>query len=779
MKLIYKIALNEIRNLFYSPVAWFLGIAFWLLCAFIFTGSLSQMTNFQDISIQNNPAFEGFVQTSLTEIILLRGGLFSGVIGNLYFFLPLLTMGLISRELNNGTIKLLYSSPVKPAHIVLGKYLAIVFYCVCLLGILSIFLVISLLTIVNVDGGIVLSALLSLFLLISTYAAIGIFMSCLSTYQIVSGVATFIVIFALSAVGNLWQQYDFVRELTYFLSISGRTERMLKGLITTSDVLYFLLIIGMFLCFTYFKVKGAMESKKWTKSFAQYIAVVLVVLTLGYASSRPALIGYWDVTRNDVNTIHPNIQSLLHKFDRKSPLKVTLYINLLDNSIARGGLPEQRKQYEMYLWEGFVRFKPDIQFDYVYFYDVMPGDSTLYKQFPKKSLKEIAGLVAKIHRVDPDRFISPEELRKRIDLTPENKRLVMQLEYKGKKTFLRTFDDGLFWPDQMNIAAAFKRLQENNLPKILFTSGNLERSIYKTGEREFNYFTNDITNRAALINMGFDSDTINLDHQHISSDIACLVVADPKTMLSPVKQQKIGEYIEKGGRAVFLGEPGKQQMLNPLLSRLGVQLAAGEIVEVTPNESPDMIKPMITKEGFNLSDQFLLERRRLAARKPVTQGSLSMKGMVEVERTAQNDFKPFEILKTDSLRHAYNTVSALVVDSVPPVFTPTKGDTRKASYTAMLGLSRKKNGQEQRILVAGDADFLSTIRKGAGGFSVAMFSWLDNNRLPIYVVPADPIDILFTISNKTAEIIRFSLVYIVPVLLLLIGVIVLIRRKRK
>ncbi|MGE8426991.1 MAG: Gldg family protein [Sphingobacterium sp.] len=779
MKLIYKIALNEIRNLFYSPVAWFLGIAFWLLCAFIFTGSLSQMTNFQDISIQNNPAFEGFVQTSLTEVILLRGGLFSSVMGNLYFFLPLLTMGLISRELNNGTIKLLYSSPIKPVHIVLGKYLAIVFYCCCLLGILSVFLVISLFSIVNVDGGIVLSALLSLFLLICTYAAIGIFMSCLSTYQIVSGVATFIIIFALSVVGNLWQQYDFVRDLTYFLSIAGRTERMLKGLITTSDVFYFLLIIAMFLWFTYFKVKGSMESKKWIKSFGQYMAVVLVVLTLGYVSSRPALIGYWDVTRNDVNTIHPNVQSLLHKFDRKSPLKVTLYINLLDNSIARGGLPEQRKQYEMYLWEGFVRFKPDIQFDYVYFYDVMPGDSTLYKQFPKKSLKEIAGLIAKIHRVDPDRYMSPEELRKRIDLTPENKRMVMQLAYKGRKTFLRTFDDGTFWPDQMNIAAAFKRLQENNLPKILFTSGNLERSIYKTGEREYNYFTNDITNRSALINMGFDSDTIDLDHQNIPSGIAALVVADPKTTLSAIKQQKIEAYIEKGGRSVFLGEPGKQQMLNPLLSGLGVQLGAGTMVEVTANESPDMIKPMITKEGFNLSDQFLLERRRLAAGKPVNQGYLSMKGMVEVQQTAQNDFKPFEILKTDPQRHAYNTLNALVVDSVPPVFTPAKGDTRKKSYIAMLGLSRKKNNQEQRVLVAGDADFLSKIRKGAGGFSVAMFSWLDNNRLPIYVIPADPTDILFTISNKTAESIRIILVYIVPVVLLLIGVIILIRRKRK
>ncbi|WP_454879810.1 Gldg family protein [Sphingobacterium detergens] len=779
MKLICKIAQNEIRNLFYSPVAWFLGIAFWVLCALTFTDSLVQMVNIQEVSLQNNPAFEGFLWASLTNIILIKGSLFSVVISNLYFFLPLLTMGLISRELNNGTIKLLYSSPVKPIHIVLGKYLAIVFYCVCLLGILSIFLVISLFTIMHVDGGIVLSALLALFLLICTYAAIGIFMSCLSTYQIVSGVATFLLIFALSAVGQLWQEYDFVRELTYFLSIGGRTERMLKGLITTSDIIYFLSIITMFVSFTYFKVKGATTSRPWAKALSQYALVVVIVLTVGYISSRPACIAYWDVTRNDVNTIHPKVQDILHKFDKGSPLKVTLYVNLLDNSIGRGGTPDQRKSYEMNLWEGYVRFKPDIQFDYVYYYDVMPGDSSLYKQYPNKSLKQIAEIVGKIIRVNPDRFISPAEIRKRIDLTAENKRVVMHLEYKDKETFLRTYDDGMFWPDQMNTAAAFKRLLQEDLPKVLFTSGNLERSIYKTGEREYNYLSRDIGNRQALINMGFDSDTIDLDHQDIPKGIAALVVADPKTSLSTLKQDKIRKYVNNGGPAMFVGEPGKQDLLNPLLNDLGVQFSPGTLVEVTKNETPDMVRPMITKEGFSLSDQYRIERDRLRIGKPVAQGSIAMPGMVAVSVTGKTDFKPLQILTTDPQRKAYNTIDKLIVDSVPPVFTPSRGDTQKASYTAMLGLSRKKGDSEQRILVAGDGDFLSKLRQGAGMFSVAMFSWLDNNRLPVYVVPPEPIDIFFTISNTTAQTIRAVSLYLMPALLLLTGIVILIRRKRK
>ncbi len=37
MKRILKIAQNELRNLFYTPVAWFTLIVFWWMCAFFYT----------------------------------------------------------------------------------------------------------------------------------------------------------------------------------------------------------------------------------------------------------------------------------------------------------------------------------------------------------------------------------------------------------------------------------------------------------------------------------------------------------------------------------------------------------------------------------------------------------------------------------------------------------------------------------------------------------------------------------------------------------------------
>src|SRR5258708_6661045 len=371
MKMIFKIVRTELRNLFYSPVAWFLTIAFMVQCAVFYTGILDLIARFQDLEVRNNPKFRGF-SASLTHGIFLDGdGIFSSALQNLYLYVPLLTMGLISREINNGTIRLLYSSPVKVREIVWGKYLAIMIYNLALVSVVGIFMVSAAFNIKSVDYGLLFSAVLGFYLMLCAFTAIGIFMSSLTTYQIVSAIGSFIVLFILGRIGGLWQRIDFVRDLTYFLSLQGRTVNMLKGLISTKDVIYFVLIVYMFLAFTYFRLKGGRESKPWFVKAGRYGVVFALVLLIGYISSRQRLIGYWDTTAGKVNTIHERTQAIVKELG-DDLLEVTLYTNLLGGGVDRG-LPEGRNPYLSTLWEQYARFKPDIKYNYVYYYD---NDST-------------------------------------------------------------------------------------------------------------------------------------------------------------------------------------------------------------------------------------------------------------------------------------------------------------------------------------------------------------------------------------------------------------------
>lgn len=773
MKMIIKIAKTELRNLFYSPVAWFLTIAFFVQCAIFYTAGLTGIARWQDILLRNNPKFKGF-KASLTQgLFLSDDGIFSNVLQNLYLFIPLLTMGLIGREISSGTIKLLYSSPVKMRSIVWGKYLAVMTYNFLLVLVVGIFMVTGLCNIRNPDYGMLLSAALGFYLLVCAFTAIGLFMSSLTTYQIVSAIGSFVTIFALSRIGGLWQKYDFVRDLTYFLSISGRTSKMLKGLITTNDIIYFIVIVYMFVGFTLLRLKGARESSPWYIRTGKYIAVIASALLVGYLSSRPALIGYWDTTRDDVNTLHPNTQQIIKELGDE-PLEVTLYTNLLGAGVDRG-LPETRNQYLWTLWEPYLRFKPGIKFNYVSYYDVADDDSSLYKAFPGKDLKYIAGQMAGGYETDLSNFKAPAEMRKVIDLQSENLRLVMQLKYKGKTTFLRTFDDNIFWPDEMLVAAAFKRLLQPKMPQIIFLTGDLERSIHKKGEREYRSHSIEKKNRGALINHGFDSDTLSLDARDLPAGINTLVLADPKTALSETALGKIRKYIGGGGNMLITGEPGKQQMINPVLQQLGVQMMDGTLVQLSKDEMPHMVVPYVTAAGAELAPETPL--LQLKASKYEDSMLQVMPGAAPF-LYADSGFK-IEPLLTTVPQKAWLKAGKLVTDSAAPIFTPQEGDLIKTTFPLAIALTRQVNNRQQRMVVCGDADFMSTIRGGGGILSRSYYSWMDYGQFPIYTPRPNPTDDLLTISAEGAGWLKITYVWIVPALILIAGTVLLIRRKRQ
>ncbi|MBN9383159.1 MAG: Gldg family protein [Chitinophagaceae bacterium] len=781
MRIICKIARNELRNLFYSPVAWFVAIVFLILCACFYTAALSPLAVWQEQMTLNNPKWKDFY-VSLTGLIFSNpNGVFYNILTNLYLFIPLLTMGLLGREVSSGSIKLLYSSPLKLREIVLGKYLAVMIYNLVLMGIVGIFILSAVFNIKSADIGLLLSAELGLYLLVCAFSAIGLFMSSLTTYQVISGIGSFVIFFILTRIGTLWQQYDLVRDLTYFLSINGRANMFLKGLIRTSDVFYFLIVIFMFLGFTILRLKGKRESRPWPVKAMRYMGVISVCLVIGYITSRPFLVCYWDTTATKANTIHLRTQEILKKMD-KEPLEVTLYTNLLGERMVPG-FPEGRNPYLAALWDKYLRFKPDIKFNYVYYYDNdgRLDDNRLARTFPNKTEKQIAGITAKMYQTDASLFIGPEEIRKQIDPYAEDLGLFMTVKYKGRTIHLRTFNDSEFWPDESQVAAAFKRLVENNAPKIYFLTGNLERNIYKTGEREYSLqSTEKLYNRKSLINLSFDVDTVSLDRRDIPADATALVIADPKSDLSPACLAKIQQYIARGGNLMVFGEPAKQTVIYPVLRQLGVQLRKGTLTQLSKNETPDKVVSYGTDPSFSLAeefDQLLIAKKR---KEKDTEDSLKlmMYGAAAIAFDSSGPFTIQPLLKTAD-KNTWLKKETLVTDSAAPVFSPAEGDVRDPSFVTGIQLTRQVSGKQQRIIVCGDADFRSNIRVGYDLYGNAFYSWLADNRYPVYLPGTRPRDTRLTITADGAAVLKTAYVWVLPAVLLLTGTILLIRRKRK
>lgn len=770
MKTIRRIAKTELSLLFYSPIAWFLLIVFLVQCGLTFTESMEAY-----LTAQNAHASRSTGRSSLTfNIFSSPYGIMSNVLKNVYLYIPLLTMALISRETSSGTIKLLQSSPVRISSIVFGKFLAMMVTNLLLTAVVGILMAYGAGAIVSPDIGILLSGLLGLYLLLCAYTSIGMFMSCLTSYQVVAAIGTFIVFAFLTYVQELWQDIAFVRDLTYFLSVHGRADKMTRGLITSKDVLYFLVIMYVFLGFTICRMRAGIESIRWPVRAARYVAILVSALLIGYVTSRPGLIAYWDTTAPQSHTLLPNSQRIIQEIGDE-PLEVTTYINLLDPHYRRFGTPSLRNR-DLDRWEQYVRFKPDIHFRYVYFYDSILANGYIYESNPGFSVDQLAQRYVKAYKVSLEDFKKPTEIRKEIDLRPELNRYVMHLKYKDRTTFLRMFDDPNVWPSEREVSVAFKRLLQSKMPRIVFLTGEYERSIEKGGDREYKRQTSDVMYRYALVNQGFDVSSMSLKTQELPNDLAALVIADPRAAFDTTVLRKIRRYINNGGNLLIAGEPGKQSVLNPLLSQLDIQLTDGVLVQPDKNLTPDFVRPYLTQTAAGFYHPLVKDRADSL--------TVYMPGVSGISYSAGQSGNVEPLLVNDA-RISWLKKGKVTVDSADIFFAAEDGD-QKVSLPTAVRYVRKFNGNEQRIVVTGDADFFSNLELMVGrekaanfDFNLALFKWLSYGEFPIDTFRPRGKDDWIYMTDAAFTRMKIILLGVLPVLLLLAGTVILIRRKRK
>ncbi|MDR0765878.1 MAG: Gldg family protein [Odoribacteraceae bacterium] len=775
MKITRKIALTELQTLFYSPVAWLILIVFTFQAAMAFTDVFGGLVRSQDLNYS----------VSNITLNLFGGmrGLFTSVQGYLYLYIPLLTMSLMSRELGSGSIKLLYSSPVKNSQIILGKYLSMMIYGAIMIAILFVFVLWSACTVKDFDFPVALSGMLGLYLLICAYAAIGLFMSSLTSYQVVAAMGTLAVLAVLNFVSRFGQEYDFVREITYWLSIGGRAGESINGLICSEDVLYFVIVSWLFLSLSILRLKAIRQKARWQVSFSKYVVVFVLAMLMGYFSSRPTLMAFHDATRTKQRTLTENSQEIIKRAE--GGLTMTVYVNALDNMMWNA-LPRNRK-YDMERFSQYVRFKPEMKVKYVYYYK-NPGDPNLARRYPGLDDARIVGQISKSADIDSTMFLPPEEIAKIIDLEPEKFRLTRLLEREsGEKTFLRMFDDMMRYPGETEISAALKRMVME-LPLVGFVTGHGERDISNEGDRGYFRFSSDKPFRYSLINQGFDFTEVRLDAP-VPANVSVLVIADARTPFSPAERANLDEYIDRGGNLVILGDRRRQEVMNPLVERFGTRFLPGQLVKYVSEETPrvrpglplnnfpaDFIQARVTPAGKDLSyiHEVMYTRRNV----------VTMPGCVALEYTTDKGFDVIPLLVSDTTDSWNELETTDFIDDTVRL-NPAIGEVAR-SYPTALALTRQVNGKEQRVLIAGDADCLSNgeisiqrARVPAANYNLIMgsFFWMSDNEVPIDVRRPVPPDNELFMTGAGAKVGKWLLMGLFPLLLLASCLFIWIRRR--
>lgn len=238
INMILAIAKREFRSMFLSPLAWVILTVVQVILAWSFFTSIDVFFSIQaDLTtLKNAPGVTDLVVSPLFEV--------ASII--LLMVTPLLTMRLISEEKRNKTMSLLLSAPVSITEIVLGKYLGLLFFILTMLF-LIVLMPLSLSMGTELDYAKLFSGAFGLFLMLAAFSAAGLFMSSLTDNPMIAAISTFGVLLLLWMININSVSASGGENILAYLSLHTHFTALLRGILNSSDIAYFLLFISGFI----------------------------------------------------------------------------------------------------------------------------------------------------------------------------------------------------------------------------------------------------------------------------------------------------------------------------------------------------------------------------------------------------------------------------------------------------------------------------------------------------------------------------------------------------
>ena len=230
------IARREFRSFFNSPAAYIVICMFLLLMGIFF---------WNPFFLINRASVRSMF--GLASILLLPTA-------------PAMTMGLLAEERRTGTIELLLTMPVKDTEVIIGKYLGA-------LGLLSVLLLctlpypISVASLGHLDWGPVFSGYLALLLQGGAMLALGMLASSWTENQLIAFFTGGAMCFGFWIISRFIPfMPQGLASVAEWVSFDYHFENLLRGVIDSRNIIYFLSLIGFSLALAF----RSLESRRWS-----------------------------------------------------------------------------------------------------------------------------------------------------------------------------------------------------------------------------------------------------------------------------------------------------------------------------------------------------------------------------------------------------------------------------------------------------------------------------------------------------------------------------------
>jgi ABC-type uncharacterized transport system involved in gliding motility auxiliary subunit len=379
--------------------------------------------------------------------------------------------------------------------------------------------------------------------------------------------------------------------------------------------------------------------------------------------------------------------------------------------------------------------------------------------------RQISDLVGSYQRFKENislEFINPDTAPEQVRELGISSGGELRVSYRGHSENIQTLSE-------QTLSNSLLRLSRQEARWIAFLTGHGEREPLGETNHGLGIFG------AELERKGLNIQTINLTQTGIPANTSLLVIAGPRVDLLPGEIDALRHYIEQGGNLLWLAEPGDLHGLEPLAELLGIDFLPGQVVDAGSQMFGIDNPTFVVISGYP-------QHETTAEVAAVT----VFPEAAALEVHDQGKWKPVPLLTT--LPRSWTELGEIAGE----ISFDADTDERAGPLDIGMALTRAhpsgdtseavEDLPEQRVIVIGDGDFLSNTYLGnAGnlGLGLNIVHWLSHDDAFIDIqVPGAP-DTNLELGRTAQAVIGLGLLFGLPVLLLLCGLLVWLRRRRR
>ena len=332
------------------------------------------------------------------------------------------------------------------------------------------------------------------------------------------------------------------------------------------------------------------------------------------------------------------------------------------------------------------------------------------------------------------------------------------------------------------ITNSLLKLVSKDVKVFYFVTGHGEKRLENKEENGYSYVKEAIERENHQVR-----DLLLINAEKVPDDAAVLVVSGPETDYLPAELGKITAFVKKGGRAIFMVDPGGLPNLTSYLGGFGFELTNDLIFDKTSQLSGSNIAiPVVVQYDKNHPvtrefEQFTFFpfARSVHIKEEPAKGSWDLAKTSDKSWTVTSDLK--KLTKEDEEfnpdKHKRGPISVVAVTAVEVNLGDNKDNKAKDIKAGEEQDSLKTWG---KIIVTGDSDFASNkfMKAGNKDFLLNMLNWLAEEHVLISVRRKEPGLTPLLLTPVQGKIVFWLSVVIAPSLLLVTGLGVTARRRR-